>query len=163
MAFIPKRKTVIIEHPIDSHKEEIIDVESVVIENKKTESVIDKYLADKSISEKKEEKQDIKDLTIDEVIKRYNEIKEKGGVPEVIEKVSVNQKPSATTDENWKYLREQRNRLLEATDYVNSSANPLSIATRTNLYNYRQQLRDITKQVGAPWTPETIPWPKKPD
>lgn len=65
-----------------------------------------------------------------------------------------------TEAERWAYLRSERNKLLAQTDNINSGI-PLSFEERGRLYRYRQALRDLPSQEGAPWAPSTIPWPSR--
>lgn len=57
------------------------------------------------------------------------------------------------------YIREQRNILLAESDYTQIPDIPLSLELRGKWKEYRQQLRDITKQDDFPLN---ISWPIKP-
>lgn len=61
-------------------------------------------------------------------------------------------------------LRSERDRRLAATDYLLMPDYPLSDDQRTILQVYRQALRDLPSQEGAPWDggAEDTPWPVMP-
>lgn len=59
-------------------------------------------------------------------------------------------------------IRRQRDKLLKATDFMVSPDMPMSDEDTAAIFAYRQALRDLPNQAEAPWTPETIPWPEKP-
>ena len=61
-------------------------------------------------------------------------------------------------------LRAERDRRLTATDYLLMPDYPLSDDQRTILQVYRQALRDLPSQEGAPWDGggESTPWPDLP-
>ena len=65
--------------------------------------------------------------------------------------------------ERWARLRRKRNALIAETDYLLMPDYPITAECRANLTAYRQALRDITKQDGAPWDDNTIPWPVMPE
>ena len=56
-------------------------------------------------------------------------------------------------------LREQRNHILTETDWMGNSDVTMSTAWK----DYRQALRDITKQTPADDTLSNITWPTKPE
>lgn len=62
-------------------------------------------------------------------------------------------------------LRAERDRRLSATDYLLMQDYPLSGDQRTVLQVYRQALRDLPSQEGAPWDGggEETPWPEIPN
>lgn len=62
-------------------------------------------------------------------------------------------------------LRAERDRRLAATDYLLMQDYPLSEGQRTVLQVYRQALRDLPSQEGAPWDGggEKTPWPETPN
>ena len=62
-------------------------------------------------------------------------------------------------------LRAERDRRLAATDYLLMPDYPLSDDQRTILQVYRQALRDLPSQEGAPWDggAEDTPWPEIPN
>ena len=70
--------------------------------------------------------------------------------------------PALTVDEAFVILRDERDQRLTATDYMFTSDYPLDASKRAAYVAYRQALRDLPAQPGAPWIPETIPWPIKP-
>ena len=61
-------------------------------------------------------------------------------------------------------LRAERDRRLAETDYLLMPDYPLSEGQRTVLQSYRQSLRDLPSQEGAPWDGggEETPWPEIP-
>ena len=61
-------------------------------------------------------------------------------------------------------LREARNQRLGATDYLMMPDYPLTEEFKKALIAYRQALRDLPAQEGAPWDGggEDTPWPKYP-
>ena len=56
-------------------------------------------------------------------------------------------------------VRDKRDKLLEACDYLMALDYPLSTAAREQWRTYRQALRDIPQQEGFP---DNIEWPQKP-
>lgn len=62
-------------------------------------------------------------------------------------------------------LRAERDSRLSATDYLLMPDYPLSDDQRTILQVYRQALRDLPSQEGAPWDggAEDTPWPEIPN
>ena len=71
--------------------------------------------------------------------------------------------PAPTADELFDQLRSERDARLADTDYMFTSDYPLDASKRAAYVAYRQALRDLPAQPGAPWTPDTIPWPVKPE
>ena len=57
---------------------------------------------------------------------------------------------------DWFTVREQRNKLLESTDWITGRDVPEN--TKLKWEKYREELRDITKQLD----PKNIIWPSKP-
>ena len=75
------------------------------------------------------------------------------------------EKPAPTEAELFQQLRAKRDRRLTATDYLLMPDYPLSDDQRTILQVYRQALRDLPSQDGAPWDgggEETL-WPEIPN
>ena len=66
-------------------------------------------------------------------------------------------------EQRWIRLRAKRNELMAETDYLMMDDYPITDECRAAFEAYRQALRDITSQDGAPWTDDTIPWPTKPE
>ena len=66
-------------------------------------------------------------------------------------------------EQRWVRLRTKRNELIAETDYLMMEDYPITDECRAAFEGYRQALRDITSQDGAPWTDDTIPWPAKPE
>lgn len=62
-------------------------------------------------------------------------------------------------EERFARLRTERNRRIAATDYLMASDYPISEEDKAKVIAYRQALRDLPAQEGAPWTDDTIPWP----
>lgn len=56
-------------------------------------------------------------------------------------------------------VRAKRDALLAASDYTQATDYPSTYAARTAWAEYRQQLRDVTKQAGFP---VEVEWPTKP-
>jgi len=71
-------------------------------------------------------------------------------------KVAVD--PILETEERWKRIRAERNRLLDESDKALARAMDLNENVAA-LKAYRQALRDITEQPN----PKNISWPKKPN
>lgn len=61
-------------------------------------------------------------------------------------------------------LRSERDRRLAATDYLLMPDYPLDDASKEAVQTYRQALRDLPSQEGAPWDGggEETPWPQLP-
>lgn len=64
-------------------------------------------------------------------------------------------------------LRKERDKRLNATDYLLAADYPLSGPDRLKVMAYRQALRDITEQPGFPWhggdeDDDACPWPQAP-
>lgn len=70
-----------------------------------------------------------------------------------------------TEAELFQQLRTERDRRLTATDYLLMQDYPLSGDQRAAVQVYRQALRDLPAQPGAPWDGggEGTPWPELPD
>lgn len=74
------------------------------------------------------------------------------------------EKPEATEDELFAALRAERDRRIAATDYLVMPDYPLEDDRRALVIAYRQALRDLPAQDGAPWDGggELAPWPEMP-
>ncbi len=59
-------------------------------------------------------------------------------------------------------LRTERDIRLSATDYYVMEDYPSDVEIKEQVLAYRQALRDLPNQPGAPWTDDTIPWPQNP-
>lgn len=73
--------------------------------------------------------------------------------------------PSPPTEaELFQQLRAERDRRLTATDYLLMPDYPISDDQRAVVQAYRQALRDLPAQSGAPWDGggEATPWPEIP-
>lgn len=70
-----------------------------------------------------------------------------------------------TETELFVSLRRERDTRLAVTDYLLMSDYPLSAESREAVVAYRQALRDLPAQPGAPWDGggEKTPWPSKPE
>ena len=66
--------------------------------------------------------------------------------------------PEPAPEEKASAIRQQRDALLLATDYMMMSDYPMSEPARENLKVYRQALRDIPEQPGFP---DEVAWPEK--
>ena len=65
------------------------------------------------------------------------------------------------TDEEFaSEVREQRDKLLDESDYLAMPDYPISEEKKSAILSYRQSLRDISKQSGFP---RNINWPVKPE
>lgn len=64
----------------------------------------------------------------------------------------------------FRMLRAERDRRIAETDYMAMPDYPLSDTKREAVLAYRQALRDLPSQEGAPWDGggELTPWPEKP-
>lgn len=60
-------------------------------------------------------------------------------------------------------LRESRDFLLTQTDYMLIPDYPINSQDLAVLKEYRQALRDLPSQEGAPWLDTEVPWPTKPE
>ena len=70
------------------------------------------------------------------------------------------EKGELKTDEDYaKEAREQRDLLLDKSDYLAMPDYPISEEKKSAILSYRQSLRDISKQSGFP---RNIEWPEKP-
>ena len=74
------------------------------------------------------------------------------------------EKPAPTEAELFQQLRAERDRRLAATDYLLMPDYPLDDTLKENVQAYRQALRDLPAQEGAPWDGggEATPWPEIP-
>lgn len=72
---------------------------------------------------------------------------------------SVTTEPVPTTAELLGRLRAHRDYKLAATDKYLLSDFPVSDSDLAAVKTYRDALRDLPAQPGAPWTDDTIPWP----
>jgi len=72
--------------------------------------------------------------------------------------------PSAPSTVVFGYLRTERDRRLAATDFLLMPDYPISDDQRAVVQAYRQALRDLPAQSGAPWDGggEATPWPELP-
>ena len=80
------------------------------------------------------------------------------------EKARLEQAAAEAEAARFERLRAERDRRLTATDYLLMPDYPLSDDQRTILQVYRQALRDLPSQEGAPWDGggEETPWPVMP-
>ncbi|MDE7370504.1 MAG: phage tail assembly chaperone [Desulfovibrio sp.] len=69
-----------------------------------------------------------------------------------------------TEPERFELLRQARDARLAATDYLVAPDYPLNEEQRAAVMVYRQSLRDLPAQEGAPWDGggELTPWPEAP-
>ena len=65
-------------------------------------------------------------------------------------------------EEAFAALRYERNNRLAETDYLLMPDYPIEKEMLDPIKVYRQELRDLPEQKGAPWVDEEIPWPVKP-
>ena len=73
--------------------------------------------------------------------------------------------PSPSEEYLFSKLRTIRDSYLQETDKYMTVDFPITDILRTEMLEYRQCLRDITEQPGAPWDGggELTPWPEKPN
>lgn len=79
-------------------------------------------------------------------------VADKSGAPVAIDR------PAPTVDELWASARRKRDDLLAASDWTQVLDAPLSAEAKEAWAEYRQALRDVTKQAD----PSHIVWPKSP-
>lgn len=74
------------------------------------------------------------------------------------------EKPAPTEAELFQQLRAERDRRIAATDYLLMQDYPLDNTLKEAVRLYRQALRDLPAQDGAPWDGggEATPWPDLP-
>lgn len=72
--------------------------------------------------------------------------------------------PVKSEEQLWAELRMERNYRLKACDYLFMSDYPVEQEELTSIKQYRQALRDLPAQEGAPWDGggENTPWPQEP-
>ena len=73
--------------------------------------------------------------------------------------------PAPSEEYLFSKLRASRNSALQETDKYMTVDFPITDTLRSEVLEYRQRLRDITEQPGAPWDGggELTPWPEKPN
>lgn len=73
-------------------------------------------------------------------------------------------KPAPTAEELFTSLRTERDKRIAETDYLAMPDYPLTPEKKEAVVAYRQALRDLPSQAGAPWDGggELTPWPEKP-
>ena len=91
------------------------------------------------------------------------EMKDLGPLPDGAVTVRP-EKPAPTEAELFQQLRAERDRRLAATDYLLMPDYPLDDTLKGAVQAYRQALRDLPSQEGAPWDGggEATPWPEIP-
>lgn len=69
-----------------------------------------------------------------------------------------------SVQERFRMLRGARDMKISATDYLMESDYPITNESKQLLIAYRQALRDLPSQIGAPWDGggELTPWPAMP-
>ena len=69
--------------------------------------------------------------------------------------------PAPTVMELFASLRAERDRRIAATDYLVMPDYPLTEEAKATVSTYRQALRDLPQQAGAPWDGggDLTPWP----
>lgn len=77
----------------------------------------------------------------------------------------ANKVPTPSEEHLFSKLRVTRNSALQETDKYMTVDFPITGTLRSEVLEYRQRLRDITEQPGAPWDGggELTPWPEKPN
>jgi hypothetical protein len=66
--------------------------------------------------------------------------------------------PHVQMPPTWEEIREQRNKRLQETDWINM-ADVKKVVNKNDWVNYRQQLRDLPQTYTEP---ENVVWPEKP-
>ena len=74
--------------------------------------------------------------------------------------VSKEEQEAEKTAEAFAALRAERAKRIAATDYLMAVDYPLSDESKAKVMAYRQALRDLPAQEGAPWKGTNIPWPE---
>lgn len=68
-----------------------------------------------------------------------------------------------STEARFERLRAERDKRIAATDYLLMADYPISEKNKATVQTYRQALRDLPAQEGAPWDGgEETPWPQVP-
>lgn len=69
-----------------------------------------------------------------------------------------------TMDERFRMLRMARDGRISATDYLMTADYPISESSKTMVMAYREALRNLPAQSGAPWDGggNLTPWPEMP-
>lgn len=82
-----------------------------------------------------------------------------------LEQAAAEAEAARLAEYNSEEARFERDQRLAATDYLQMPDYPLSDDQRTILQVYRQALRDLPSQEGAPWDggAEDTPWPEIPN
>lgn len=90
-----------------------------------------------------------------------HEMKDLGPLPEG----AMLERPEPTEQEKFILLRGMRDGKIAATDYLIMPDYPLPEEKKAGVLAYRQALRDLPTQPGAPWDGggEGTPWPELPD
>lgn len=90
-----------------------------------------------------------------------HEMKDLGPLPEG----AMLERPEPTEQEKFILLRGMRDGKIAATDYLIMPDYPLPEEKKAGVLAYRQALRDLPAQPGAPWDGggEGTPWPELPD
>ena len=80
-----------------------------------------------------------------------------------VRRFQIKEIPAPTKDELFSTLRMERDARLAATDYYVMIDYP--VEDKSAMLAYRQALRDLPAQAGAPWDGggEKTPWPSKPE
>lgn len=83
--------------------------------------------------------------------------------PDDVENEKISHTP-VSNDELFLQLRRSRNARLASSDYLLISDYPLPAESKNAVLAYRQALRDLPAQSGAPWDGggEATPWPELP-
>lgn len=90
-----------------------------------------------------------------------HEMKDLGPLPDG----AMLERPEPTEQEKFILLRGMRDGKIAATDYLIMPDYPLPEEKKAGVLAYRQALRDLPAQSGAPWDGggEATPWPELPD
>jgi hypothetical protein len=81
---------------------------------------------------------------------------------EVVQYEQIRPKTQEEVDQEnnqlWETIRNERNRLLQESDWTQLPDSPLTLEKKSEWEMYRQELRDVTNQTD----PKNIIWPTKP-
>ena len=66
------------------------------------------------------------------------------------------------TKEDWDWFAEERVRRLNAAGDASNMGRDMTLEERSQLYQYRQALFELSSKLPSNWTRESIVWPQKP-
>lgn len=83
-------------------------------------------------------------------------------VAAVEEKAAADEAAYNSLEARFARLRQERDQRLADTDYYVMADYPSESVMLAEVKAYRQALRELPEQMGAPWTDDTVPWPVNP-